>query len=403
MICIKKIVRIICLVALISVSPNFGNADEFKLTPSVGVKGEFNDNLFFSTSDEIDDFITTIFGGLALLERTERLDLDLSARLDGVMYADNDELDDVDQFYSGRIGYRVTERLRLGADAGYSVDHRPDRDIETTGIVLGPVKRKRWRGGVSGNLTFSEKSIGYLGFNVEDDEFDDDERVDYTFYTANLGYTHDLSKILPRVIGRINAGYNYYNTDDTDIENIYATVGFSRAITELFNLLVDVGYRYSASEFKVATIIPTPPFLITTTTDTEYDSGFNGRIVLGYAGELIRADISASQRLEPASGRNGTADRTSFVFNVRKRFAEKFSASLYATYYLNKADAGKMAREDIDEETVSIRPGLSYEIIDNLVLTASYTFTRVEYKINDTEAKRNRVYLRLSYGIPLFE
>jgi Putative beta-barrel porin 2 len=400
---IKKIVRIICLIALMSISPDIGNAGGFKLTPSVGVKGEYNDNLFFDDVNEIDDYITTLFGGLALMNRTERLDLNLSARLDGVMYADNDDLDDVDQFYTGRIGYRISERVRLGADAGYSVDSRSDRDIETTGIVLGTVKRKRWTGGVSGDVTLSEKSAASLAFNAEDDKFDDPGSVDYTFYGANLGFTHDFSEVLPRVIGRINAGYNYYNTDDTDIENMYATVGFSRSITELFNLLIDAGIRYAASEFKVATVIPTPPFLITTTTDTEYDSGFNGRIVLAYAGETTRADISASQRLEPASGRNGTADRTSFVFNIRKRFAEKFSASLYATYYLNKADAGKLARQDIDEETVSIRPGLSYQIIDNLVLTASYTFTRVEYKIQGTEPKRNRVYLRLSYGIPLFE
>ena len=76
---------------------------------------------------------------------------------------------------------------------------------------------------------------------------------------------------------------------------------------------------------------------------------------------------------------------------------------MYATYYLNKAEAGKLAINDIDEQTVSIQPGLSYEIIDNLVLTASYTYTQVKYKISDTEAKRNRVYVRLSYGIPLFE
>ena len=53
--------------------------------------------------------------------------------------------------------------------------------------------------------------------------------------------------------------------------------------------------------------------------------------------------------------------------------------------------------------TVSIRPGLSYEIIHNLVLTASYTYTQVKYKISDTEAERNRVFVQLSYGIPLFE
>jgi len=393
------LIRILTLAIII---PSGVLADDFKLTPSFGVKGEYNDNLFFSTSDEVDDTITTVFGGLALLNRTERLDLNLSARLDGLMYADNDELDNVDQFYNGRIGYRITERVRLGADGGYSEDSRPDRDITTSGLVLTGVIRKRWQGQVSGDVSLTEKTTADVSYTYLQDKFDKPEFTDYRFNTTNLGFAHDFSEILPRLIGRFNAGYNHYTSDDMDLENIYATVGFSRDITELFNLLIDGGFRYSASEFKVPVFVPYPPFLITTN-DTEYDSGFNGEIVVGYAGETTRANISASQKLDPASGYNGTSNRTSFVFNVRKRFAEKFSVNLFATYYLNKADAGQLAVNDIDQATLSIRPGLSYEIIDHLVLTASYTYTQVKYKISDTEAKRNRVYLRLSYGIPLFE
>jgi hypothetical protein len=400
--CKKGTVFLIGLVLLAIMVPFGAMADDFKLIPTVGVRGDYDDNLFFNTTNEVDDYITRIFGGLELLNRTERSSLNLSAKLNGLIYADNDDLNDVEQFYKAGIGYRITEQMGIKAGGGYSEDSRPGRDIETSGIVLTGVIRKRWQGHLSSDVTLTEKSAVDVSYAYRQDKFDKAEFVDYKFHTANLGFTHDFSKILPRVMGRINAGYNYYNSDDTDIENVYATVGFSRDITEIFYLLIDAGYRYSASEFKVPVFVPYPPFLATST-ETQYDSGFNGEIVLRYTGETTRADISASQRLEPASGRNGAADRTSFLFNVRKRFAEKFSANLYATYYLNKADAGKLAVNAIDEETVSIRPGLSYEIIDHLVLTASYTYTQVKYKISDTEAKRNRFYVQLSYGIPLFE
>jgi len=400
--CFKSTELIIWMVLLVMILPFAAMADDFKLTPSVGVKGEYNDNLFFNTTNEDDDYITTIFGGLEVLNRTERLNLNLSAKLDGLIYADNDELNDVEQFYNAGIGYRITEHMGIKAGGGYSEDSRPDRDITTSGLVLTGVIRKRWQGQVSGDVSLTEKTTADVSYAYLQDKFDNAEFVDYRFNTTNLGFAHDFSEILPRLVGRVNAGYNHYTSDDMNLENIYATVGFSRAITELFNILIDVGYRYSASEFKVPVFVPYPPFLITTN-DTEYDSGFNGEIVVGYAGETTRADIGASQKLDPASGYNGTANRTSFVFNVRKRFAEKFSANLYATYYLNKADAGQLAVNAIDQATLSIRPGLSYEIIDHLVLTASYTFTQVKYKISDTEAKRNRVYVQLSYGIPLFE
>ncbi len=398
----KKTMLTICAVALMVTIPNYGKADQFKLTPSVAIKGAYTDNLFFNTSNEVDDTITTLFGGLELSNRTERLDLNLNAKVDGLMYADNNDLNDVEQFYKGRIAYRITERVKLGANGGYQEDSRPDRDIESTGFVFTGVKRKRWQGGAFGDVTLSEKSALSMSYDYRKDTFDKPEYVDYEFHTSNLGFTHDFSETLSRVIGRINAGYAYYNSDDTNIEIWSATLGFSRAITEIFNLLVDAGVRYASSEFKVPGFVPYPPFFITVT-DTEYDWGPTGRIVLGYNGETTRADISASKEIRPASGSNGTSDRTSFLLNVRRRFAEKFSAHMRAEYFLNKADAGKLARVGIDEQTVSIRPGLSYEIIDRLVLTASYSYTRVKYKISDTEAERNSVYAQLSYGIPLFE
>jgi len=399
---LKKGIRIFCLVALASMIGSLGYADEFKLTPSIGVRESYDDNLFFSTDNKIDDYITRIFGGIDLLNRTERLDLNLSAKVDGLLYADNTDLNDVEQFYNAGIGYLITERVKVAANGGYSQDSRPDRDIETTGLVFTGVKRKRWNAGASADVTLSEVSAMSLAYAFEQDKFDKPEYTDYDFHTANLGYTRDFSKILPRLIGRVNAGYADYSTDNTDIDIWSATLGFSRDITEVFNLLVDVGARYAASKFTVPAFVPFPPFFVTAA-ETEYDWGPTGQIVLSYKGETTRWDITAAKEVRPASGSNGTADRTSFLLNIRHRFAEKFSAHLAAQYFLNKANAGTLSQQAIDEETVSIRPGLSYEIMDNLVLTASYTYTRVNYKISDTEAERNRVFMQLSYGIPLFE
>ena len=74
-----KIGIVILLVTLICVSPDMVSADEFKLIPSIGIREEYNDNIFYSSNDTVDDFITTIRLGLELIERTERLDLNLSA------------------------------------------------------------------------------------------------------------------------------------------------------------------------------------------------------------------------------------------------------------------------------------------------------------------------------------
>ena len=56
-------------------------ADDFEIIPSVLVREEYNDNIFFTKNDKIDDFITTLAGSLELIERTERVNANLYGRV----------------------------------------------------------------------------------------------------------------------------------------------------------------------------------------------------------------------------------------------------------------------------------------------------------------------------------
>jgi hypothetical protein len=301
------------------------------------------------------------------------------------------------------MAYRVTSRFSMSADAGYTVDNRRDRDIETTGLVLSSEERKRYRGGLSGEYMFTEKTAASLSYAYHRSDYDDPEEVDYKYHTTNLGFTHDLSEFLPRTMARMNFGYAYYDSSGTDLDIYSGTLGMSWSITEVFNLLVDLGARYTDSEFSVARRDPFNPFVIITSEEKDHDWGAVGYLELFYRGEVTTASVSALKDVRPGGGDREATDRTSFLFKIRRRFAEKFSAHLSGEYFLNKADAGELSRTDIDEQTISIRPGLSCEIIDHLVLTASYTFTRRKDREDHTDPERNLFYVQLKYGMPLFE
>ena len=96
-------------------------ADEVDIIPFVTLSEEYNDNLFFSVNDEIDDFITIIGLGLEFVENTERLLASLSGRIDRVIYVDNDVLDDQGQQSPEDINER-TFRTRLGLHYAYNED-----------------------------------------------------------------------------------------------------------------------------------------------------------------------------------------------------------------------------------------------------------------------------------------
>ncbi len=77
MIVSKKVGLAIWMVTLAIILPT-GVLADFNLIPSLAVREEYNDNISFSYSDTIDDFITTINAGLELTKRTEQLDLRLA-------------------------------------------------------------------------------------------------------------------------------------------------------------------------------------------------------------------------------------------------------------------------------------------------------------------------------------
>ena len=109
-------------------------AAEFKVIPSVALKGEYNDNVFFDEDDQISDYIGTVTPGLEIINRTERLDLNLNGHYRIIRYKDAGELDAEDYDGSGRLSYSLTPVLRLNAGALYDKSTQPDRDV-----VYGPV------------------------------------------------------------------------------------------------------------------------------------------------------------------------------------------------------------------------------------------------------------------------
>lgn len=387
----RKVELVILLIAQTVILPVGVLAGEFKLVPSLAVTEEYNDNIFFEDRDEIEDWITTISPGLTLSHRTDQLDLNISARGDSIKYGQNDELNEFDQNYTGNLGYRISPRMSVSGNAGYTVDSRSDRDIETTGLVQSTEERKSYTFGLAGGYILSEKSAVSLSYAFERNDFDSPEYENDKYHESNLVFTHDLSKFFPRTAGQINFGYSYYDASDITVDNYYGTVGLNWEITEIFNLLVAGGSRYTEYEVRDGEQVK----------DEEW--GGVGQMTLSYRGDLTSANLSVQKDLSPARGENGTTDRTSFLFNIRRRLTEKFSASLSGEYFLNTADSGELATQDIDERAMNIRPGLSYEIIDDLILDLSYTYTRVKDREEHSRSRRNLVFARFSYQYPLFE
>jgi len=406
MTCLKKVAPAILLVLCMFVCVNEIMADEFKLIPSLTVRGEYNDNIFYSADDTEDDFITTISAGLELIERTERLDLNLLALLSPFFYADYNDLDDIDQNYMGRVSYKINPSFGVNADALYDVSNRRDRDVETTGIVVSNDKRKRGAAGIGFDYTITEKSAMALSFDYLKDKYDSTniDRQDLEDYRALLGFTHKLSQFERPTIGRLNFGFERYQFEGQDIQtsdtyNYFGTVGAQHWFSETVNLLIDFGARYTDADFLTLQLVP--PFGIVE--DNNKGWGGTGQAILEIQGELTRGSIRIAYGVLPASGRGTTVQRSDVVLNLRTKLSERSVIAIATGFYNNKADGDEFSLRELDENTFFIRPTLRWEIFDKFTLDAGYMFNYVDDRVANDDVRRNLVYLQVAYGLPLFE
>ncbi|NPV04859.1 MAG: outer membrane beta-barrel protein [Syntrophaceae bacterium] len=400
---LKSAVRVaVAAAVLVMALPAGASADEFRVVPSLALKEEYNDNILFSTNNPLRSWITTVSPGLELVNRTEKVDLSLSGRVDIARYHNESDYNREDQYYRARLGYLFGPRTNIQAEGGWSRDYRPDRDVIATGIVLGNYRRDRATGGLSGNWAVTERLTAGASYFYENDNYDDPTISDLEGHNVSLGLYHALGLSTK---GRFNVGYSGYRYTSSDVNGVWSTVGIEHRFQELWTVVADAGGRFTRSEYKVTELVFVPPiFLVPVTRDvTSEDWGGVGKLSVNYRGEKTTLSLSANHDLATASGREGPVQRTAFVADIRHRLTYEFSAALSTGYYINHASGGQFGAAPIDEETFRVSPSLRYAFTKDMFLELLYDYTATRYKNTDTDAERNLVFLRFYVQYPVFE
>jgi hypothetical protein len=415
--------RTALLIMLLYLIPCATAADN-QLITSVTSIYEYNDNIFLNNDNVVSDNIYTVAPKLVWVRNSELLTFRADGRAEFYRYEENEELDDVDQWYNANLNYRPTERWQVSAQGKVSDDNRPDRDIETTGVVLNNVRRKRSNAGASASYILSETtSVGlYAEFNREN--YDDPETSDRKDYTVVLFMNRSLERWLARTTGRLNLRYSHYLfereyasestgsflglfdvqitdaiADESEVDNVSLTAGTETRLTERLDMTWDLGARHSRSKrIYERELTYSPPVINASQTvaETTYDSyGFVGSFNLGYQGERSRCELLLSHDLEPVSGSSGTANRTTVRTSGSLRLSEKLSANASLGWYWNLGDEDDPTQDDTDSQSWTGRAGLRWELNDYFDLAASYVYTFVDNREAGTTAYRNKLLFQL--------
>ncbi len=388
-------------------------ADDFKLIPSIALKGEYNDNIFFSSRNNENDFISTISPGIELIEKTERLDINLNSRLHRIIYADENDLNAYDHEHQANFLYSLTSKLGFFTNGLYKKDSQPDRDLETAGLTTGKEKRIRQQYDLGSLYDFNERNSIFISYIYSSDDYNNtdetDDVVDYSSHTGNLLLSHNFFALHRPTIGRLNFSVTRYYFDDSEIskdpiiDNYSATVGTEHEFNEVFRVTCDIGGRYSRSEFDQVTSSPVPPFETDKKKKRQSEKGAIGQIMFLYNGETTSADLSAHREFDVASSEGGVTERTSFKLDLFRRFNYELSGKLFAEYFLNKADQGKSANQDVDKETYRIGVRGRYNFSMQSELEVAYNYTRQKDNENNNNLNRNVFFIRFTYQHPIIE
>jgi hypothetical protein len=386
--------RLLLFFAGVLFLPTLVEADEFRLLPSFAQSLSYNDNILLESSNVQHDFISTTSGGLQLLDKTERLNLDVSARVDQLLYRDNTSLNSTNQFYLGSIRYSLAPKLSLSARGSYLLDYQPDRDLEVTGLPLTAAREKRYSFGASGDYVLTDKTTASLSYDHTEDLFNGRGFSDLRYDRGALSFTRDLTQFVRPTKGILSMGYVHYVYGTTEVSSYQATVGVSHSYQEKWSILVDAGPRYTESTF--------PSSLLTDETRTGW--GAVGHATFHYRGEVTDASFAAGHELLPATG-IGTTERTFVIFAISRRFAYELRGTLSAGYFYNNntSTTSSLSRTRTNSQTMNISPGIRYEFNRDMFLEASYRFTRIDEDAPNTTINRNLFLIRFFIQHALME
>ncbi|MFA5905758.1 MAG: hypothetical protein WC836_17630 [Desulfobacula sp.] len=406
--CVATIFLVIVLPLKVFAGPD-------KITPYVSLKQEYSDNILFSSANEKDDFISTGTGGIVLSRKDEKTDARLDAKLLRLFYWDNDQLDSTDGGILGNWNYKMTERFGIGTKAEYQKDSRRDTDTDTTGLILSG-DRERTDFSVSANYLFSELSRGEVtgGYGTSEiDEINDDEDSDTL--TLNFAFTRNLSKTFANTTGLLNFSYMKYTSDvetispglitttyfrdfSSDVFQLYG--GFSKDITELYNVYVQAGASYTDTTEGLRTRLSGLVSSDVRSADQTSDS-LGGVLATGlkYDGLYYDVGLSVSHDVRGSIGTNGTAERSAVSLEIDGKLTDEFFLTFDTSLYLNRNERKTLS--DLDELTFNLQPGFRYRITDTFTLTGVYRYTSVENRQNDNTSERNLVYLMIKKDFDL--
>jgi len=382
-IAMKKISLIILCFCLIILFPLLASANDVTLVPSLRISGEYDDNVFFNSTDEVDDYLTIISPGLTFDYATELLNLQSLIVVDFLRYFDETELDTENQRYDLNGRYQLASKWNIAGNFSYIKDTTLESELEETGIVHLREDRKRYNAG--GGLSYQMTELTDLNFNYTHTatRYDSEDNVDYDYDNFSLLCNRKLKNQLDVLTVRTN--YSIFDSDEEKTNNYELLFGWFHKFSETLDLNASAGPRYTRQNFN-------------DDREDEDSWGTTVDISLNKRGETSSATIGYSRRIW--NNADGDLVETDRIYARAKqriigRLGVGFVAGLYFTSQEDDSD-------NDDTRYYILNPSLYYMLTENHSIELAYSYQNEleESRPKDLESERNRIWIAFHFNFP---
>ena len=381
----SQIVLLACSI-LLYFSTAIGFSAETKLLTSVSLKQEYNSNILFSRSDEIDDSITYLIPALKLTYATETFNLSALADWSGWLFWDNSDLNRLNQRYGLKGTYRMTERWSVSADGRYVFDSTQDSQFDETGSVRpGLSDRERLNAGAGLDYAMSERTNIGADYDFQKTDYERDSSVDTTLNTVSVYYRRRL--INQKDVISIFPEFSYGTSDDWDAYNSSLNVRWEHPFSETLDTSILAGIRNTHVNY-----------------DDDRDNNTNwGGVAdmwLRKRGELTTGRVGFKNDLRTRE--NGEIINVSRLYtNVDHRLSRRFGVGFSGSIYYSNLIEDSPDNDD-DRWYFDVTPSAFYKLTERhlLRLSYSYNYQKLLDVDDNSTVDRQRIWLELTFNFP---
>jgi hypothetical protein len=364
------LLRIGCLVLCVGQQAlglsSYGEAAEWSMLPSIGVKGVYNDNLLLTPLPHHETYGYWISPTVEFAGKTERLEVSGRVAADFVSDYGGEETNFTNIHFPLTMSYR-TENDVVGFTGGFRRDNTLLSELLTTGFVLRFTQRNQWTANPSWTRALTEKLSFQASLQFSDTTYENAVRlglVDYQLIGGSGGLQYQLTE---KDQIQLTGSYANFYTINAPTPFRASFPGAVLTVTHAFNES-SMGSLYGGPRYVMATTQTAGSNIKTQDTVWIFGASFTKKFESGSIQATVSRDIVPS-----GFGILFQTDRAALT--ITRNLSETLTASFEgAGYLVTGATRNALGGAFPENRYFYLTPKVSWKIFEWWKLELSYTY-----------------------------